>query len=103
VWVPLLMSTNGSQGLADRIVLIQNVRFAHPGNISSGNFQPVVDICMDTSEQYDPSYYNTTAVTTVEVSNYNGVPGNNFQAYFDGKQPSGTWKQSDVYGWCGPA
>jgi hypothetical protein len=39
----------------------------------------------------------------VEVDNYNGVTGDNFQTYYNGKQPSGAWKQSDVDGWVGPA
>jgi hypothetical protein len=100
--VPFLFSTNGPQGLSARNVVIQNILFAHPAGLTPG-ITPIDNIVMDTSEPYGPTDVNTTSVTTVEVYNYNGVSGNNFQVYYSGKQPSGAWQQSDVLGWCGPA
>jgi hypothetical protein len=57
---------------------------------------------MDTNEIYDPSFYSLTAATTVQVTAFNGVSGDNFQVYYDGEQPPGATKRSDVVGWVVP-
>jgi len=96
--VPFLFSTNGAQGLSARDVVIQNVRFAHPAGVSGG-VTPVDSVVMDTSEPWGPTGVNTTSPTSVQVTAFNGVSGDNFQVYYDGKQPSGATKRSDVLGW----
>ena len=101
VEVPLLMSSNGGGGLSSRTVVIQNVQFAAPvAALPSGT--QVWNIYMDTTETYDPSFYNTTSSSIVDVYNYNDVSGDNFQVFTNKNHPAGATQRAGVYGYVEP-
>jgi hypothetical protein len=94
--VPLLWSSNRGTGLANRIVNILNIQFAHPAVINSS--VTASNIKMDTFELYDPTFYNFTATTAVQVTNYNNVAGDNFLAFFTYNAPSSATKRAGIDG-----
>ncbi len=95
--VPLLMSSNGGGGLSARTVLIQSVQFAQPAAAIPSGQQPW-NIYMDSTESGDPSFYNTSSPTAVDVSSYNGNASDSFQVFLPGKGPAGSTTRALIHG-----
>jgi hypothetical protein len=78
-------NSNGGSGLSGRLVVIQNVEFAHPSGAPSSWWS---DISMDDSETYDPSFYNNSVSDQVMVYAYNGNSQDNFEVYYASNKPA---------------
>jgi hypothetical protein len=100
VEIPPLMSNNFADGLVSRTVIIQNVQFVTPANLTQVT---PYDIQMDvyTGVEYDPAYYPVQAniASSVYVYNFNNVAGDNFQVYRNDIHPANATQVSDIYGY----
>jgi hypothetical protein len=96
ILVPQLMSSNGGQNLSSRTVIIQDVKFAYPSVIPNGSQS--WNIYMDPTQGADPSFFNFMSTTVVNVSDYNGVTGDNFQVYFN-YLPFNISQMPDIFGY----
>ena len=96
--VPLLLSNNGSAGLSDRTVIIENVVFSHPSYLNPNSCW---NIYMDQTAG-DPNYYKLDATLITKVYDYDGVDGIDYQVYYNNNHPNNAYTMPDVFGFVLP-
>jgi hypothetical protein len=88
-------SVNGSSGLSPMTLDIINVTFAHPSTAPQSWW---LDISLDAISSDSLGTSNFSIPQYVYVTNYNDIPGNNFQVYYNRNAPANATTQQYING-----